>query len=333
MNDKEKRTYDRLLEKSREAFLLAIELYNRPTIKYHVEGCSFFLCNAWELMLKAFLINRDGEESVYYKGKNRTLSLDDCLKKVYTNENDPVRVNLSIVNDLRNTSTHYVTEEYELFYGPVLQTCVSDYDTQLKKLHGLEISDDIPENYLSLSVRRGAADVDEIRARYSPEVVEKMLSIGSNVLALSESAGLPTYITEFRMTKKDDADFLIRIDPDSDKAVSILKSLTNPNDKYIYRAKSASKLIDAKLKKNGIKPWVKGIEKDRFNHYHFGIFVDFYEMKGNERFAYNFSLKGEQASWGYSQQAIDLMIQEMERDPRHVIDGMREELTKRRDKK
>ena len=43
----------RLLEKSKEAFILALELYNRPTLKYHAESCSIFLCNAWELMLKA----------------------------------------------------------------------------------------------------------------------------------------------------------------------------------------------------------------------------------------------------------------------------------------
>ena len=36
----EKMTYDRLVEKTQEAFLLAVELYNRPTIKYHVEGCA-----------------------------------------------------------------------------------------------------------------------------------------------------------------------------------------------------------------------------------------------------------------------------------------------------
>lgn len=42
-----------LLEKSKEAFIMAIELYNKPTIKYRVEGFSLFICNAWELMLKS----------------------------------------------------------------------------------------------------------------------------------------------------------------------------------------------------------------------------------------------------------------------------------------
>ncbi len=40
---------DRLVEKSIEAFSMAIELYNKPTIKYRVEGFSLFICNAWSL--------------------------------------------------------------------------------------------------------------------------------------------------------------------------------------------------------------------------------------------------------------------------------------------
>lgn len=34
-------TIDRLLDKSKEAFVMAIEIYNKPTIKYRLEGFSF----------------------------------------------------------------------------------------------------------------------------------------------------------------------------------------------------------------------------------------------------------------------------------------------------
>lgn len=67
MNESNKRTYNRLLDKSCEAFVLAIELYNRPSIRYRVEGFSFFVCNAWELMLKAKLLHDEGPQSIYYK--------------------------------------------------------------------------------------------------------------------------------------------------------------------------------------------------------------------------------------------------------------------------
>lgn len=34
---------ERLIEKSKEAFCMAIELYNKPTIKYRVEGFSLYM--------------------------------------------------------------------------------------------------------------------------------------------------------------------------------------------------------------------------------------------------------------------------------------------------
>ena len=86
---------DKLLEKSKEAFIVGIELYNKPTIKYRVEGFSFFICNSWELMLKAHMIKTLGDNSIYYKDKpDRTLSLESCIKKIFTNDKDPLRINL-----------------------------------------------------------------------------------------------------------------------------------------------------------------------------------------------------------------------------------------------
>ena len=67
---------ERLLEKSKEAFSMAIELYNKPTIRYRVEGFAIFICNAWELMLKAYLIVKEGEDSIYFPdNQKRTISL------------------------------------------------------------------------------------------------------------------------------------------------------------------------------------------------------------------------------------------------------------------
>lgn len=103
--------YEKLLEKSKEAFIMSIEIYNKPSIKYRVEGFSFFICNAWELMLKAHLIKTQGENSIYYSNKqNRTIALENCIKIVFTNNKDPLRLNLEKIIELRNTSTHFIVE-------------------------------------------------------------------------------------------------------------------------------------------------------------------------------------------------------------------------------
>ena len=194
MNEAESKTYDRLIQKSEEAFLLAIELYNRPSIRYHVEGCAFFLCNAWELMLKAHIVATRGEAAIYYEDSpERTISLNRCIGHVLTNANDPLRVNLEKIVDLRNVSTHFVTDEYELFYGPLLQVCVKNFEEKMRELHGREISDIIPESYLVLSVKRDIVDPERVRAKYSPEVAEKLLLMNNSVAAGYGEDGSPRY--------------------------------------------------------------------------------------------------------------------------------------------
>ena len=48
-----KAKYSMLLDKSIEAVLSAIELYNKPTFSYREESFAILMVNAWELLLKA----------------------------------------------------------------------------------------------------------------------------------------------------------------------------------------------------------------------------------------------------------------------------------------
>lgn len=340
MNSREKYTYDRLVQKAQEAFLLSIELYNRPTIKYHVEGCAFFLCNAWELMLKAHLVEREGLDAIYYPGNVRTLSLEDCLKKVFTNAKDPLRKNMEKVVDVRNTSAHFVVAEYEGFYGPILQACVENFDRQARKLLGIEISDLIPENYLVLSVRKSGIDEDECRARYDPLVLEKMLEKQEGILTMADELDNRkfscTYVTELRSTKKDTADHTFRLAQDGDTAVALVKVPVEIKNKYPYRPGGVVKAICERLSKGGIALRQDGVDtrmrtkgKRPFNLYMFGLFTSFYDMKGDARYSYNSALEGEAPAYIYSQQAVDLIWDKIRENPEGVIDRLKDEVSKR----
>ena len=87
----------KLLKKSQESFLLALEVFNKPTVGYRTEAFSILFTNAWELLLKAhiFEINGGKKLSIFYrKKKNKkreSLSIDECLKKIFLNNFDPVK--------------------------------------------------------------------------------------------------------------------------------------------------------------------------------------------------------------------------------------------------
>lgn len=89
-------------------------------------------------MLKAHLIKKFGEQSIYFKDKpTRTIPLEKCIQRIDTNEKSPIRLNLLKIIELRNTSTHFITEEYEMMYVPLVQSCVFNFIEKMNELHGI----------------------------------------------------------------------------------------------------------------------------------------------------------------------------------------------------
>lgn len=175
-----------MVNKSKEAFSLAIEIYNKPTIKYRVEGFAFFICNAWELMLKAYLIKTNGYNSIYYKDKpDRTISLSECIKRIFTNNKDPLRLNLEKIIELRDTSTHFITEEYEMVYVILFQACILNFNEKMMAFHNVDMTEIIPQNFLTLSVSLQTLEDNKIVVKYPEEIANKFLENKNKIEDLS----------------------------------------------------------------------------------------------------------------------------------------------------
>ena len=229
---------DRLIEKSIEAFIMGLEIYNKPTIKYRVEGFSFFIINAWELMLKATLLKRG--ESIYFSDKpDRTLSLDNVIRKIYTDKNTRIRLNLEKIIDLRNISTHYITEDYEIKYVPLFQACVLNYVNELQRFHSVDITQYIAQNFLTISARYEPLSNEEIRLKYSPEIAERLIKQANEIDVLSATFNSDKFAIPIRQNlyitkKRNEADFTVSIDSHSDTKVTMVKDLKDPSDTHKY---------------------------------------------------------------------------------------------------
>lgn len=180
-----KQLVGKLVDKSIEAFILGLEIYNKPTIKYRIEGFSFFICNAWELMLKAELINRN--ISIYFKDNpDRTLSLNETINKIYSDKNTRIRLNLEKIIDLRNISTHFITQDYEVKYAPLFQACVLNFTKEMNRFHNIDITSYVPQNFLTISAHYEPLTNEEIRLKYPPEIAEKFIKYANEVDVLSD---------------------------------------------------------------------------------------------------------------------------------------------------
>ena len=124
-----------LLNKSEEAYLMSIEIINKPTINYRTEGFCFFICNAWELLLKAYLINKAKDINVisYKADSSRTIGLDECVEKVFTSTTDKTKNNISFIRNIRNKATHLILPEYDYILSPAFQRCLTNYNKFFKK--------------------------------------------------------------------------------------------------------------------------------------------------------------------------------------------------------
>ena len=311
-----------LLEKSKEAFIMSVEIYNKPTIKYRVEGFSFFICNAWELMLKAYIINKFGKEHIYYKDKpNRTISLSDCIKKIFTNDKDPLRLNLEKIIELRDTSTHFVTTEYEMVYVPLFQACLFNFNEKIQQFHNVDITEIIPQNFLTLTTNMKSFNENEIRAKYPEELSNKLINTYNSLTPMIESNnnGFAIKIEHYHyITKnKHEATEILSIDNTSDKSVKVIKELKDPNTTHKYRMKKLNQEVTKRLSKLGIKI--------TFNQYHFQLFANYYDIKSNPRFCYINTI-GETPVYSYSMQAIDFIVDEFKKDPDNIINNLKEKL-------
>jgi len=132
-----------LIEKSEDAFLLALEIYNKPTVEYRVESFCILFINSWELLLKAYLIEAvKNTKVIFVKGSKQqeTITFTEALGRAITDVDNPIRINLEDINKLRNTSSHLIIPEYEIIYTGLFQQGVLNYVQVLSEWFGRSIN-------------------------------------------------------------------------------------------------------------------------------------------------------------------------------------------------
>lgn len=311
-----------MLQKSQEAFLLAIEIYNKPTIKYRLEGFTFFVCNAWELLLKAYLIKNKGKSSIYYKDKpERTISLSDCVKKVFTNENDPIRKNLNIIIDLRNTSTHFIIKEMEDIYLPFLQANTLNYSQKLFDFFNIDITKNIDTSFLSLVTNNSNLTDTEILSKYGDEIFNKYKKLqleATNILENESNNKLAINVNlNLKVVKNiKDANLTFAISKDAQDAIYFVDKIKDINTTYPYSQKNAREIIMNNLKRKGV---VINLHQTNFS-----LITNKYDLKNNEDYFYYHNISGR---YMCSQKLVDFVTDLLLKD-NELIDKLKAEKQK-----
>lgn len=311
-----------ILEKSQEAFLMAIEIYNKPTIKYRLEGFAFFICNAWELMLKAYLIKIKGIESIYYKDKpSRTISLSECIKMIFTNDKDPIRKNLEIILDLRNTSTHFIIREMENIYIHFLQANVLNYSQKMYDFFNIDITENINSSFMTLVTNSTEINNEEILSRYGDAIFNKYLKIkqeANDILTNNNNDKLAVNINLNVKIVKDtnDAKVNFRIAKDGEQPAIILKEMKDINSSYPFTQKRVRELVERNLTKKGFT--------FKLNQTSLNLICEKYSLKDDENYYYLHELS---RRYCCTQKLIDFLTDLISSNP-NIVNELKEEQKK-----
>lgn len=143
--------------------------------------------------------------------------------EIFTNNKDPLRINIEKIIELRNTSTHFITEEYEMVYVPLFQSCVLNFNEKMMAFHQIDMTTIIPQNFLTLSVSMKALDESEIIAKYPEEIATKLLNTNTNItdkiLENNDKFAIRIEHHHFITKNKDKATSFVGIDNSADAKV------------------------------------------------------------------------------------------------------------------
>lgn len=167
---------ERLFAKAQENFVLALELYNRPSLLNRLESFAMLHCTAWEQLLKGKLIHDRGDAFIFRKD-GRTKGLTECCEAEFKKPSHRIWKNIDAIADLRNMSTHLIMPELGVAYSPLFQAGVVNFLKTYKVWTGREPLPAHAVGLLTLTTGAKAPSAIDLSMKYGKELGEQVAAI------------------------------------------------------------------------------------------------------------------------------------------------------------
>lgn len=136
------------LSKALDSALLAVEMYNKPAVKFKSGGFIVLMSIAWTSLFHAVFINND-IKPIYREKNNRRFKkidgeyqfweLKTCVKKYFENDvNNPIRLNIEFFIPLRNKLEHKFMPELDANIFAECQALLLNFDKIVEKEFGVK---------------------------------------------------------------------------------------------------------------------------------------------------------------------------------------------------
>lgn len=245
---------------------------------------------------------------------------------IFTNDKDPIRKNLEVIINLRNTSTHFVIKEMDSIYLPFMQANVLNYSQKLFDFFARDITEKINNSFLTLVINNEEISEENILSRYGDNIFFKYnkLKRETNSLindTISDKLAIVVDLNVRIVKDKDKAKMTFRIAKDGEEPARIITKVKDPNLTHNFTQKRVIELVTENLKRRNIEIKLK--------QYDLNLIVDKFNLKSDEKYYYRHEITGR---WGCSQQLIDFVTDLFYKEP-NILDEIKLELKEKKKKK
>ena len=264
---------ERLVQKARQAAILALDIYNRPATQFRTEGYIMQMIVAWTAILHA-IFESDGVEYIYkdklgnpifIEEEPKLWDITECLRRHFGDGNPPVRRNLEFIIKLRNKIEHRYVPEIDAHVAGECQALLLNFERLISGKFGPDYSiTDALSMPLQTSTLRGKARTNAMKSMQVNHYREVMDYIESYRSDLPDSVYAdPSYSFRVYLIPKisnhqsssDVAFEFVKFDPERpaemeafEKQITLIKDRPVPvANAGMHKPKTVAKLVSERL--------------------------------------------------------------------------------------
>lgn len=249
-----------LVKNSISAMFSAIEIHNKPTIRYRYEIVVLLILNSWELLLKGYLYKYHKDIKLFNKD-GTTKPFENCLNIVNAKigkDFNPISENLKVLYDYRNQIAHFYIKELDFIIYSLIAKSIIFYSHFILKYFNINLSATSDLVLLPIGFKRPISPIDyisntSINQNASKETKDFIKRLINSSRRLNDSNIDETIFVNFKMNlinvnRITNADIIAGVDNTIEneliftvqKSTKTIKSSTTGQNVVLTRDKSKS---------------------------------------------------------------------------------------------
>lgn len=245
-----------LVARSADNMMLALETFNRPSLRNRLDGFAILFCTAWEQLLKAEMIERGNAASVYRPQKpgrrRETINLNECLDALLPDRNDLVRLNVEKIAEIRHEATHFIVPEIQAPFAYLFQAGVVNYAKRFRDVTGAPFLSRSNIGLLAVAGQGERIDAAALAHLYGdqlgPEIAQYASTLEEEIEKVAdERFAVRVEITMRFATKKESADVTLAQATEAPVHAVVLEKPVDPERTHPHRTNQLLARVQAEL--------------------------------------------------------------------------------------